>query len=386
MSIEQSNQSSRFVKPLWLAAIAVCVALAIGGVPRLLARNQVAHQTAALSRPTVSVVTPTRAPAQQMLVLPGDIQAYQRAGIYARTSGYLKRWYADIGTHVTRGQLLAEIEAPEVDAQLDQARSDAAMAAANYEIAKVTAARWQDMLQKNAVSRQSAEENVSLMKAKQATLAAAQANVKRLEQLQSYEKVYAPFDGVVTVRNVDVGALIDAGNSGPPAALFELAQTGRLRIFVNVPQNDAPYVVPGTQAQLMLSQYPGRTFEGTVARTAGAIDPRNRTLRVEIDLDNPDDSLLPGAFAQVKLALNTASPGLSLPTNALLFRPQGVQVAVVDASGVVRLHAVALGRDFGTRVEIRSGLQGDEQVVVNPSDAISTGQAVRINRHPSDQA
>ena len=386
MSTEQSIKQSRLAKPLWFAAIAVCVALAIGGLPRLLARDKVARQTAALSRPTVSVVMPMRAPIQQMLLLPGDIQAYQRAGIYARTSGYLTRWYADIGAHVKRGQLLAEIEAPEVDAQLDQARSDAAMAAANYEIAKVTAARWQDMLQKNAVSKQSAEENVSLMKAKQATLAAAQANVKRLEQLQSYEKVYAPFDGVVTVRNVDAGALIDAGNSGPPAALFELAQTDRLRIFVNVPQNDAPYVAPGTPAQLTLSQYPRRTFAGAVARTAGAIDPRNRTLRVEIDLDNPDDSLLPGAFAQVKLALNTAHPGLSLPANALLFRPQGVQVAVVDANGVVRLHAVALGRDFGTRVEIRSGLQGNEQVVVNPSDAISGGQAVRINRQPADQA
>lgn len=386
MSTEPSTERSRLAKPLLYAAIAVCVALAIGGLPRLLARDRAARQTQALSKPTVSVVLPARAPTQQMLLLPGDIQAYQRAGIYARTSGYLQRWYADIGTHVKSGQLLAQIDAPEVDAQLDQARSDAAMAAANYAIAKVTAARWQDMLQKNAVSKQSAEENVSLMKAKQATLAAAQANVQRLAQLQSYEKVYAPFDGVVTVRNVDVGALIDAGNSGPPAALFELAQTDRLRIFVNVPQNDAPYVAVGTKAQLTLSQYPGRTFEGTVARTAGAIDPRTRTLRVEIDMDNPDGSLLPGAFAQVSLALSTPKPGLSLPTNALLFRPQGVQVAVVDAGGVVRMRTVALGRDFGMRVEIRSGLQGDEQVVVNPSDAISAGQAVRINPHPVNQA
>jgi len=319
-------------------------------------------------------------------MLPGDIQAYQRAAIYARTSGYLKTWYADIGTHVHSGQLLAEIEAPEVDAQLEQARSDAAMASANYQIAKVTADRWADLLAKNAVSKQSAEENMSIMKAKQATLAAALANVRRLEQLQSYEKVYAPFDGVITARNVDVGALIDAGNQGQPAALFELAETDRLRIFANVPQDDAPYAVPGTKAQLSLSQFPGRTFAGSVARTSGAIDPRTRTLRVEVDLDNPDGTLLPGAFAQLSLALTHADPGLSLPANVLLFRPHGVQVAVVDARGVVSLRTITLGRDFGTRVEIRSGLEGNERVVVNPSDAISAGQAVRINAHPATSA
>ena len=369
-----------------LVAVAVCAALAVGGLPRLAARDKLAQQTASLSKPTVSVTTPMRAAAQQMLMLPGDIQAYQRAAIYARTSGYLKAWHADIGTHVRSGQLLAEIDAPEVDAQLEQARSDAAMASANYQIAKVTADRWADLLAKNAVSKQSAQENMSIMKAKQATLAAALANVRRLEQLQSYEKVYAPFDGVITARNVDVGALIDAGNTGQPAALFELAETDRLRIFANVPQDDAPYVVPGTKAQLSLSQFPGRTFAGSVARTSGAIDPRTRTLRVEVDLDNPDDTLLPGAFAQLSLALTHTDPGLSLPANVLLFRPHGVQVAVVDARGVVSLRTITLGRDFGTRVEIRSGLQGNERVVVNPSDAISAGQAVRINPHPATSA
>ena len=369
-----------------LVAAAVCAALAVGGLPRLAARNKVAQQTASLSKPTVSVTTPMRAAAQQMLMLPGDIQAYQRAAIYARTSGYLKAWHADIGTHVHSGQLLAEIEAPEVDAQLEQARSDAAMASANYQIAKVTADRWADLLAKNAVSKQSAQENMSIMKAKQATLAAALANVRRLEQLQSYEKVYAPFDGVITARNVDVGALIDAGNTGQPAALFELAETDRLRIFANVPQDDASYVAPGTKAQLSLSQFPGRTFAGSVVRTSGAIDPRTRTLRVEVDLDNPDGTLLPGAFAQLSLALTHADPGLSLPANVLLFRPHGVQVAVVDAHDVVSLRTITLGRDFGTRVEIRSGLQGNERVVVNPSDAISAGQAVRINPHPATSA
>ena len=369
-----------------LVAVAVCGGLAVGGLPRLAARDKLAQQTASLSKPTVSVTTPMRASAQQLLMLPSDIQAYQRAGIYARTSGYLKAWYADIGTHVHSGQLLAEIEAPEVDAQLEQARSDAAMASANYQIAKVTADRWADLLAKNAVSKQSAQENMSIMKAKQATLAAALANVRRLEQLQSYEKVYAPFDGVITARNVDVGALIDAGNTGQPAALFELAETDRLRIFANVPQDDASYVAPGTKAQLSLSQFPGRTFAGSVVRTSGAIDPRTRTLRVEVDLDNPDGTLLPGAFAQLSLALTHTDPGLSLPANVLLFRPHGVQVAVVDAHDVVSLRTITLGRDFGTRVEIRSGLQGNERVVVNPSDAISAGQAVRINPHPATSA
>lgn len=377
---------SRSILTITLVAAAICAALAIGSLPRLASGDKVAQQTAALSKPTVSVIAPMRASTQQMLMLPGDIQAYQRAGIYARTSGYLKAWHADIGTHVHSGELLAEIEAPEVDAQLEQARSDAAMASANYQIAKVTADRWADLLKKNAVSKQSAEENMSIMQAKQATLAAALANVKRLAQLQSYEKVYAPFDGVITARNVDVGALVDAGNSGPPAALFELAETDRLRIFANVPQDDAAYVVAGTKVQLTLSSYPGRTFSGTVARTSGAIDPRSRTLRVEVDMDNPDGTLLPGAFAQVSLTLTHSDPGLSLPANALLFRPHGVQVAVVDAQGVVSLRTVTLGRDFGTRVEIQSGLEGNEQVVVNPSDAISAGQAVHINQHPATSA
>lgn len=367
---------------LIVSAIVAVLALSIGGVPRLAARGAVARQTAALAVPTVAVVTPAKAPAEQVLLLPGDVEAFQEANIYARTSGYLHRWYSDIGTHVKRGDLLADIDAPELDAELAQARSDAATASANYDIAKVTAARWQEMLKDDAVSRQSSEENVSTMKAKQAMFAAAQANVSRLSQLQSFEKVVAPFDGVVTVRNVDVGALIDAGNGGTPAALFRLAETDRLRVFVDVPQDQAADVVAGATASLALPQYPGRSFTGTVTRTSGAIDASSRTLRVEVDMDNPDGAVLPGAYAQVSLPLSAAQPGLSLPANALLFRPAGVQVAVVDAKGVVQLHTVTLGRDFGARVEIRSGLRGDERVVLNPGDAISAGQVVRIGAQP----
>lgn len=368
---------------LFVSAVLVALALSVGGIPRLAAHGTVARQTDALAMPTVAVVTPTRAPAQQMLVLPGDVEAFQEANIYARTSGYLHHWYSDIGAHVKRGDLLADIDAPELDAELAQARSDAATASANYDIAKVTAARWQQMLTDDAVSRQSSEENVSTMKAKQAMLAAAQANVSRLAQLQSFEKVVAPFDGVVTVRNVDVGALIDAGNGGTPAALFRLAQTDRLRVFVDVPQDQAADVVPGATATLALPPYPGRRFSGTVARTSGAIDANSRTLRVEVDMDNPQDAVLPGAYAQVSLPLSAAQPGLSLPANALLFRPAGVQVAVVDAKNAVQLRTVTLGRDFGARVEIRSGLRGDERVVVNPGDAIGAGQLVRIHARPA---
>jgi membrane fusion protein (multidrug efflux system) len=362
----------------------VCIALAVGGLPRLSAHSAVVRQTATLSVPTVAVVAPTKAPQQQSLVLPGDVEAFQEANIYARTSGYLGRWLTDIGTHVHQGQLLAEIQSPEVDAELAQAHADAATAAANFDIARVTASRWEDMLKSNAVSRQSSEENVSTMKAKQAMLGAAQANVERLRQLQSFEKVYAPFDGVVTVRNVDVGALVDAGNGGTPAALFRLAETDKLRVFVNVPQDEVTGVTVGSRATLTLPQFPGRTFEGSVARTSGAIDPSSRTLRTEVDMDNADGAVPPGAYAQVDLVLTSPRAALSLPANTLLFRPTGVQVATVTSKGQVQLVPVTLGRDFGARVEIRTGLRGDERVVVNPGDAVGNGQTVSINTHPAD--
>lgn len=364
----------------------VVAALAIGGLPRLSARSRVTGRTAALSVPAVATVTPGHAAEQSALMLPGDIQAFQETNIYARTSGYLGQWFFDIGAHVYKGDLLARIDAPEVDAQLAQAQADAATATANYQIARVTAARWQEMLKSNAVSQQSSEENVSSMKAKQAMLSAAQANADRLQQLQSFENVYAPFDGVLTVRNVDVGALIDAGNGSAPAALFHLAEIDRVRVFINVPQDDAASVAIGGKASLTLPQYPGRRFEGTVTRTSGAIDPVSRTLRVEVDLANPDGALLPGAFAQVSLSLDSAKGLMSLPANALLFRPSGVEVGIVDAKSRVQLVPVTLGRDFGTRVEIRTGLHGDEKVILNPGDAISTGQPVRINPHPMNAA
>jgi membrane fusion protein, multidrug efflux system len=381
MATQTKSRSSTSTLILRLIPGAVVVfALGIGTAPRLIAHMAVNRQTQSLSEPTVAVVRPAAAPESRTIDLPGDVQAFQATRIYARTNGYLSHWYTDIGTQVQAGQLLATIDAPEVDAQLQQARADADTALADYRIAKVTSDRWQELLATNSVSRQSAQENLSAMQAKQATLAAANANVARLEQMQSYEKVYAPFAGTITRRNIDTGSLIDAGsNGGAPAALFDLAETDRLRVFVDVPQDQAPEVVAGTTAQLSLPQYPGRLFSGVVARTSGAIDSVSRTLRVEVDVDNKDDAILPGAFAQVHLGLTNSKPGLSLPANALLFRPTGVEVAVVNDQNKVQLMPIVLGRDFGTRVEIRSGLRGNERVIVNPGDAISAGQPVHVS-------
>jgi membrane fusion protein, multidrug efflux system len=366
---------------LWTAAALVFAALALGVVPRLLARRALAQQTVALAEPTVSVIRPQPAPALQEVLLPGDVEAYRQTPIYARASGYLKKWTVDIGGRVRAGQLLAEIDAPEVDDQLHQAGADQKQAQANQELAAVTAQRYHDLLVSNSVSRQEADAMASDAKAKEALLEAANSNVARLEKLQSYEKVYAPFDGIVTARNVDVGALIEAGSAGGPAReLFDLAQTGTLRVYVDVPQDDSRQAAaPGAGAYLTLSQFPGRKFPGQIVRNAGAINPVARTLRLEVDVPNADGALLPGSYAQVHLQLHAAQPAYALPVNTLLFRPQGVQVATVDGHGEVLLKTITIGRDFGSRVEVASGLAGDEAVILNPSDAIADGVKVRVS-------
>jgi membrane fusion protein, multidrug efflux system len=367
---------------LRFAAIAAGVALvlAAGIVPRLNARAALQQQTAALAVPVVQVTLPAVAPPDQSLVLPADIEANQQTPIFARTSGYLNAWYADIGTHVKAGQLLATIEAPEVDAALRQARADAQQAQANAQLAQVTASRWQQLVQTHAVSQQETDMKQSDAQAKQAALLAAQANVTRLAQMQSYEKVYAPFDGVITTRNVDVGALIDAGSSGGPAKqMFDLAQTSTLCVYADIPQAYAGTPLDGTPACLVVAQLPGRCVPGTVARNSGAINPVTRTLRIEVDVPNGDGALLPGSFGQVRVSLRTAQRGLSLPVNALLYRPQGLQVATVDAQERVLLKTIKAGRDFGTRIEVASGLAATDRVILNPSDSITDGQAVRVS-------
>lgn len=355
-------------------------ALAAGIVPRLDARAALKQQTTALAVPTVQVTPPTVAASDQSLDLPGNIEANQQTPIFARTNGYLKAWYVDIGAHVKAGQLLAVIDAPEVDASLRQARADEQQAKANDQLAQVTASRWQQLVTTHAVSQQDTDVKESDAQAKQAALASAQSNVARLAQLQSYEKVYAPFDGVITARNVDVGALIDAGSSGGPAKeMFDLAQTTVLRVYVDVPQNYAGTPLDGTPACLSVAQVPARCLPGTVARNSGAINPTTRTLRIEVDVPNADGAVLPGSYGQVRLSLKTAQPGLSLPVNALLYRPEGLQVATVDAQQKVRLKTIVPGRDFGTRIEVVSGLAATDQVILNPSDSITNGQPVRVS-------
>ncbi|MFM0064522.1 efflux RND transporter periplasmic adaptor subunit [Paraburkholderia aspalathi] len=363
-----------------VAVVVVIVLLAAQGIwSRHDAHAALERDAEHASQTSVEVVRPQKSTAGLDLVLPGNVQAFLDTPIYARTNGYLKKWYADIGAHVKNGQLLAEIDTPEVDDQLRAARADLANANANYALAKSTADRWTDMLKSKSVSKQETDEKVGDMLAKKGTLDAARFNVARLEKTQSFQKVYAPFDGIVTARNVDVGALIDAGSSGGPAKeLFHVAQADRLRVYVNVPQAYAQQVRAQQTAFLTLTETPSKHYPGTVARTSGAVDPQQRTMLVEVDVDNRNGDLLPGAYAQVHFALGAGAAPFTLPGNALLFRPDGVKVATVDPQHKVKLLPVSLGTDFGTRVAIASGLQGDEQVILNPQDSIIDGAPVRI--------
>lgn len=366
-----------------VVAVLVVLALAAQGIwSRRDAQAALEREAVHASRLSVEVVHPQKSSAGLDLVLPGNVQAFLDTPVYARTNGYLKKWYADLGAHVKAGQLLAEIDTPEVDDQLRAARADLANAQANYALAKSTADRWMGMLQTKSVSKQETDEKVGDMLAKKGTLDAARFNVARLEKLQSFQKVLSPFDGIVTARNVDVGALIDAGSSGGPAKeLFHVAQADRLRVYVNVPQAYALQIKPGENAFLTLTETASKHYPGKVVRTAGAVDPQQRTMLVEVDVDNASGEVLPGAYAQVHFTLGAGAAPFTVPGNALLFRPDGVKVATVDNGQHgqhVKLVTVTLGTDFGTRVAIASGLSGDEQVIVNPQDSIVDGAPVRI--------
>ena len=328
---------------------------------------------------TVNVVNPKPGDAVREIRLPGITQAFIDAPIFARTSGYLKRWYFDIGAQVKRGQLLAENDSPEVDQQLQQARADLETAQANLRQAKITADRWEALLESGSVSKQETDVAVSALSAMKATVDSNTANVRRLEQLQGFEKVYAPFDGVVTARNTDIGALIDAGSAAAARELFHMAAIQRLRVFVAVPEIYSRAARTGAAAALTLDEYPGREFHGTLVRNASAIDPASRTLLVEVDVDNPSGELLPGAYAFVHFKLDKQVPSVVVPANTLLFRAQGLQVAVVRA-GQAQLVPVTIGHDYGTTVEIMTGIQPSDQVIVGPSDSLTSGTRVRIAR------
>jgi len=366
---------------LWLALGALAaLALAAQGIwSRHSAQATLEREAAQTSRPSVSVLRPMPADATQNLVLPGNVQAFADTPIYARTNGYVRAWHVDIGARVKRGQLLAEIDTPEVDDQLHQARADLNNAQANYALAKSTAQRWTQMLQTKSVSKQETDEKLGDLLAKKAQYDAASFNVARLEKLQSFKRIVAPYDGLITARNINLGALVDAGSAGGPAKeLFHLAQADRMRVYVNIPQSYAQQVKVGQGATLTLPELPGKRFAGAVARTAGAIDPAQRTLLTEVDFDNPSGELLPGAYAEVHFALTSAQGGWMLPGNALLFRPEGVRVAIVDGDGRARLRPVTLGTDYGQRVGIASGLSGNERVIASPPDSIVDGQPVRV--------
>src|SRR6266853_4577050 len=366
----------------WLVALiaflAVAGILVSGILRRVRARATVSAETAAMAVPLVNVVSPRRTAPSHELVLPGNVEPYMTAPIYSRTSGYVKKWYVDIGARVKKGQLLAEIDTPEVDQQLQQSRGNLATAEANLRLAEITKNRYQDLLKTNAVSQQDVDNAAGTYNANNSIVQANQANVKQLETLQSFEKIYAPFDGIVTVRNVDVGDLINSGSApGTRTDLFHIAQPGKLRVYVYVPQEYSQAAAPGLTAELTLAEFPGRRFPGKLVRTANAINNATRTLLAEVDVDNPTGKLLSGSYAEVHLNL----PGLAsthlLPVNTLLFRSEGLQVAVVK-DGKVALTHITPGHDFGNQIEILSGLSGDESVIQNPSDSVLPGQQVQI--------
>jgi RND family efflux transporter MFP subunit len=358
--------------------IIVAGIVAAGIVPRERAKASLKNETYNLAVPTVDVIHPKLGAPSQEIQLPGTMQAFVDSPIYARTDGYLRKWYHDIGSHVKTGELLADIETPEVDQQLGQARADLDTAIANLNLAQVTAERYVDLKNSDSVSKQDVDNATGDLAAKKAIVESSRHNVERLVELQSFEKVYAPFDGVITARNTDVGYLINSGNGGAAQELFHMAATNKLRVFVNVPQQDSPAAKPGLTADLTLGQFPGRRFHGTLVRTANSIDLASRTLLVEVDVNNPTGELLPGAYTEVHLKLPESRPTYVLPVTTLIFQAQGMQVAEVYAKNRAALKSVTIGRDYGNSVEIASGLNGDESIINNPPDSLISGEEVKI--------
>jgi RND family efflux transporter MFP subunit len=361
------------------AAVLIGVIIYRGIGSRVEAEAELTKETDAAAIPSVSVVHPTLGSPAEEVVLPGNAQAFTDTPIYARTSGYLKAWHADIGARVQQGQLLAEIETPELDQQLQQAEADLNSARATLGIAEITNARWQKLVAKRAVSLQEADQAKSDVVGKQAIVAANEANVRRLKQLQSFEKVTAPFDGVITARNTDIGALINAGSGGTPKELFHLASIQQLRVFTSVPEANAAAVRNGSTVTLTQDAYPGQVFTGTIVRNASAIDQTTRTLNVEVDVDNSAGRLLPGAYIFVHLRTPGGSHSVTIPSNTLLFRSEGLRVGVVR-DGNVQLVPITIGHDFGNAVEVLSGLNTKDAVVLDPSDSLASGTRVEVNK------
>ena len=371
--------------PLFLLA-GLVVLLAVGAGLTALSRSRASVELASDTQenlvPTVAVIHPKRSAAQVQLELPGNITAFEEAPIYARVSGYLKHWFTDIGTRVTAGQPLAEIETPELDQEFEQAKAALDQAKANLEIARISSERWQKLRQSDSVSQQDTDVRVATWHAEEANVNAAEANLKRLTELSNFKTLVAPFPGIITIRTMDAGTLITAGSS---REIFRVARTDPLRVYISLPQAYSQMVKTNDQAVLTFAELPGQQFTGTVDRTAGAIDPVSRTLLTEILVTNHAGTLLPGAHVMVRLNMATTEDPVVVPVNTLLFRNElGVQAGVVDSNGTVHLTDVTVGRDYGNTVEIVHGLSETDTVIINPSDSLEAGSKVRIAKTGSD--
>ena len=370
-----------------LAVIGLAAAIVYGIMARSAAERRLEQVTKSNAVPIVSVTRPAVTGVSAEIALPGNTQAYNDTPIYARTSGYLKQWFVDIGQHVTKGQLMATIETPELDEQLQVAQANLKSAQADLALANTTSQRYQNLLKSDSVSKQETDVAVSGAAAKQAAVDAAEANVRRLQQLQSFEKVYAPYSGIVTVRNTDIGDLIDSGSptsGGTAKELFRVASIDTLRVYVAVPENYAPAIRDGNTATLTLDEYPNQQFAGKIARNSNAIDQSSRTLNVEVDVANADGKLLPGAYVFVHFKIPEQVQLLSVPANTLVFRAQGLQVGIVR-DGRVHLQSVTVGKDNGSSLEIAAGLTAADEVILDPSDSLAEGQRVQIADHAQGQ-
>jgi len=361
--------------------VAVAVLIVVGALLLFQRRVQyqaLANETEAASIPTVAVIHPSVEVGDENLVLPGTLQAYVESPIYARTNGYLRKWYRDIGSRVNKGELLADIDTPEVDQQLGQARADLNTAQANAHLSDITATRYTELLKTDGVSKQEVDNAMGDQAAKRAIVQSAEANVRRLEELESFKHIYAPFSGVLTQRSIDIGTLINAGNGGTSQQLFYLAQTDPIRVYVNVPEPYAPSIHAGIGAYLELTQYPGEKFRGKVVRTSNAIDLSTRTLLTEVDVPNASALLLPGGYAQAHLEVTVKGDRLQVPVNSLLFRSEGLRAVVVDSNHKARLQTLTIGRDYGVTLEVLNGLKAGDWIVLNPPDSLNDGQEVHV--------
>ncbi len=368
-------------KALMIVGVALLVLLIAGAmtlVGHASHERALAKETERETIPTVAIVHPQAEKPDEELVLPGSLLAFEESPIYARTNGYLVRWYKDIGSRVKEGDLLATIDTPEIDQELNQTRAARQQIVAQLDLAKISADRWENLRKSDSVSAQEADQQTSGYKQAQANLAAADANVKRLEQLEGFKKVYAPFSGVLTKRNVDPGALINAGAGAAGRELFDLARVDPLRVYTSVPQAYAPYIKVGASTTVTLQEFPGQKFSAKIARTAESIDPNTRTLLTEVDVPNKDGRLLPGSFGEVHFAVGSNVDKVTIPVNAMLFRGEGPRLAVVDTNNKVQLRAINIGKDYGTSLEILGGVSTGDQVIINPSDSLEDGQQVNI--------